>query len=79
MSQYLIVNDMKYDYSFREITLMSLLILLVLSGQTDAIWCCTLNGQWLGLILPSSEEHREGDILEGLKSREASGLLCCMG
>ena len=32
VSQYLIVNDMKYDYSFRAITLMSLLILLVLTG-----------------------------------------------
>ena len=32
MFQYLIVNDMKYDYSFREITLMSLLILIVLSS-----------------------------------------------
>ena len=29
VSQYLIVNDMKHDYSFREITLMRLLILLV--------------------------------------------------
>ena len=28
--QYLIVNDMKHDYSFRAITLMSMLILLVL-------------------------------------------------
>ena len=32
MFQYLIVNDMKYDYSFRAITLMSFLILLVLLG-----------------------------------------------
>ena len=30
VSQYLIVNDMKCDYSFREIMLMSLLVLLVL-------------------------------------------------
>ena len=30
VSQYLIVNDMKCDYSFRAITLMSLLVLLVL-------------------------------------------------
>ena len=30
MSQYLIVNDEKCDYSIRAITLMSLLVLLVL-------------------------------------------------
>ena len=36
MSQYLIVNDEKCDYSFRVITLMSslvLLVLLVLTGK----------------------------------------------
>ena len=38
VSQYLIVNDVKYDYSLRTITLMSLLILHVLTGKTDAVW-----------------------------------------
>ena len=41
MSQYLIVNDMKCDYSFRAITLMSLLVLLVLfvlTGKGKGKW-----------------------------------------
>ena len=32
-AQYLTVNDMKYDYGFRAITLMSLLIFLVWIGK----------------------------------------------
>ena len=69
MSQYLIVNDVKYDYSFREITLTNMLILLVLSGQTDVVWYCTLDGQWLELILPPTKEHIEGDIPERLSTQ----------
>ena len=40
MSQYLIMNDMKRDYSFREMMLMSLLVLLVLLVLTG-------KGKWL--------------------------------
>ena len=41
VSQYLIVNDMKCDYSFRAMMLMSwlvLLVLLVLTGKGEGKW-----------------------------------------
>ena len=38
VSQYLIVNDVKYDYSLRTIMMMSLLILLVFTGKIDSAW-----------------------------------------
>ena len=41
VSQYLIVNDEKCDYSFRAITLMSSLVLLVLTGKGKMVnGCC---------------------------------------
>ena len=57
VSQYLIMNGVKYGYNFRAIMVTNMLIFLVLSGSTNVVWYCTLNGEWLELILPSTEKE----------------------
>ena len=38
VSQYLIVNGVKYGYNFRAITLTNMLILFVLSGYANVVY-----------------------------------------
>ena len=65
VSQYLIVNDMKYDYSFRAIMLMSLLILLVLTMLNRCGW----------VLHP--KEKRKMVVVRGCKVRVIVDISVC--